>query len=51
MSSKVMIVDDSAMMRLVIKGIVERFPGLKSLPTLQTEDWRWWSYRNILIWH
>ena len=29
MSSKVMIVDDSAMMRLVIKGIVEKIPGFE----------------------
>ena len=29
MSSKVMIVDDLAMMRLVIKGIVEKIPGFE----------------------
>jgi chemotaxis response regulator CheB len=29
MASKVMIVDDSAMMRLVIKGIVEKMPGFE----------------------
>ena len=29
MSSKVMIVDDSAMMRLVIKSIVEKIPGFE----------------------
>ena len=48
MVAKVMIVDDLAMMRMVIKAFVENMPGFEIVAQrMQMASWRWSSCRNI----